>query len=78
MARGSARARKQAGADDPGVADPTAPFDGAELLTSSFNSQSAMATTATHFIAAAPTYVTRVATSSTTVVVFIAVPDCAP
>jgi hypothetical protein len=46
--------------------------------TSSFNSQAAMATTATHFTAAGPTYVTTVATSSTTVVVFRAVPDSAP
>jgi hypothetical protein len=46
--------------------------------TSSFNSQAAMATTARHFTAAGPTYVTTVATSSTKVVVFRAVPDSAP
>lgn len=33
MARGSTRARKQATADRPGVADPAAPLDGGELLT---------------------------------------------
>ena len=33
MARGSSRARKNANADRPGVADPTAPLEGGELLT---------------------------------------------
>lgn len=33
MARGTTRPRKQADADRPGVADPTAPLDGGELLT---------------------------------------------
>lgn len=46
--------------------------------TSRFNAQAAMATTATHFTAAGPTYVTTVATSSTKVVMFRAVPASAP